>query len=45
MPTARRTKMTCTADLDMLIHDAEWPVLAEEEYLARLEIEAAGDLD
>lgn len=36
--------MTSSADLEMLTQNAEWPVSEEEEYLARLELEEAGEL-
>ena len=40
----RREKMISSADLDMLTLNAEWPVAEEEAYLARIELEEAGEL-
>ena len=36
--------MISSADLDMLTLNAEWPVAEEEAYLARIELEEAGEL-
>jgi hypothetical protein len=36
--------MISSADLEMLTQNAEWPVSEEDEYLAGIELEEAGDL-